>query len=92
MSAEPQRIELTAEQTRLVMDWSARTGMTPQEVLDDVLRQYVRRFGAECEGRVAGKSLYDALAWKGLIGCIKGGPTDLSTNPKYMEGFGKDPE
>jgi hypothetical protein len=25
----------------------------------------------------------------GLIGCIEDGPSDLSTNPKYMEGFGK---
>jgi hypothetical protein len=25
----------------------------------------------------------------GFIGCIKDGPSDLSTNPKYMEGFGE---
>ena len=25
-----------------------------------------------------------------LIGCIKGTPPDLSTNPKYMEGYGED--
>ncbi len=24
-----------------------------------------------------------------LAGCIKGGPKDLSTNPKYMDGFGE---
>ena len=23
------------------------------------------------------------------VGCIKGGPPDLSTNKKYMEGYGK---
>jgi hypothetical protein len=32
-------------------------------------------------------SLYDLT--KEFCGCIKGGPADLSTNPKYMEGFGK---
>ena len=26
---------------------------------------------------------------KGFCGCIEGGPSDLSTNPKYMEGFGE---
>ncbi len=26
---------------------------------------------------------------KKYIGCIKDGPTDLSTNPKYMEGYGR---
>ena len=25
---------------------------------------------------------------KDLAGCVEGGPTDLSTNPKHMEGFG----
>lgn len=25
-----------------------------------------------------------------LVGIIEDGPTDLSTNPKYMEDFGKD--
>jgi hypothetical protein len=24
-----------------------------------------------------------------LVGCVKGGPKDLSTNPKYMDGFGE---
>jgi hypothetical protein len=24
-----------------------------------------------------------------LAGCLKGGPTDLATNPKHMEGFGR---
>jgi hypothetical protein len=34
------------------------------------------------------ESAYDAFKRAGLIGCIKDGPSDLSTNPKYMEGFG----
>ena len=24
-----------------------------------------------------------------LVGCFEGGPKDLSSNPKYMDGFGK---
>jgi predicted DNA-binding antitoxin AbrB/MazE fold protein len=36
------------------------------------------------------KTLFDMLNEVGLIGSIKDGPPDLSTNPKYMEGFGKD--
>jgi len=35
------------------------------------------------------KSFYDALNEDGLIGCVKNAPSDLSTNPQYMEGFGK---
>lgn len=32
-------------------------------------------------------SFYDLT--KEFCGCIKDGPPDLSTNPKYMEGFGE---
>jgi predicted DNA-binding antitoxin AbrB/MazE fold protein len=35
------------------------------------------------------QTLYEMLDEAGLIGCIEDGPSDLSTNPKYMEGFGK---
>jgi hypothetical protein len=39
----------------------------------------------------AEESAFDRLERAGLIGCLKGmpgTPTDLSTNPKHMEGFG----
>jgi predicted DNA-binding antitoxin AbrB/MazE fold protein len=37
----------------------------------------------------AGPTLFELLDKAGLIGCVKDGPPDLSTNPKYMEDFGK---
>jgi hypothetical protein len=36
------------------------------------------------------KSLYDLMMEAGAIGCISSGKGDLSTNPKYMEGYGQD--
>ncbi len=36
------------------------------------------------------KSLYDALQERGVIGSITDAPSDLGTNPKYLEGFGRD--
>jgi hypothetical protein len=36
-----------------------------------------------------GRSLYDALRERGMIGSITNGPGDLSTNPLHMEGFGE---
>jgi hypothetical protein len=36
-----------------------------------------------------GGSLFDALNARGLIGFMKDGPGDLSTNPKHLEGFGQ---
>ncbi len=35
-----------------------------------------------------GETLYNRI--KHLAGCIEDGPEDLSTNKKYMEGFGED--
>lgn len=31
---------------------------------------------------------FDVLSKAGLIGSLKGGPTNLATNPAHMEGFG----
>jgi hypothetical protein len=44
-------------------------------------------------GQDAEETAYDLASRAGLIGCIPGAPhspTDLSTNPKHMEGFGRD--
>lgn len=35
-------------------------------------------------------TLYDAMNERGLIGFMEDAPPNLSTNPKYMEGFGRD--
>jgi predicted DNA-binding protein len=34
-------------------------------------------------------SAYDQAREAGLIGCVRGGPSDLSTNRKHFEGFGE---
>ncbi len=34
-------------------------------------------------------SAYDLAKAAGLIGCVRGAPSDLSTNRKHFEGFGK---
>ena len=39
-------------------------------------------------GRI--ETLYDVMEASGLVGFMTDGPTDLSTNPKHMEGFGRD--
>jgi len=34
-------------------------------------------------------SAYDLAKEADLIGCVRGGPSDLSTNRKHFEGFGE---
>jgi predicted DNA-binding antitoxin AbrB/MazE fold protein len=40
------------------------------------------------ESSATSESFFEAASRSGFIGCIKGRPPDLSTNKKYMEGFG----
>ena len=51
-----------------------------------VLRDALEAF--EASGFVVHGSLLEKAG--DLVGRFKGGPPDLATNPKYMEGFGED--
>jgi len=68
--------------------------------------EQMRRLARELESKIAStgkpaaaaaadaeESAFDVASRAGLIGCIQGAPrspTDLSTNPKHMEGFGRE--
>ena len=55
---------------------------TKSEVVREALEQFLN-------GQRKSKNFVSALELAGdLVGCCEG-PGDLSTNPKYMEGFGK---
>ncbi len=45
---------------------------------------------SEAQENGAANSVYESMANRGLIGKLTTAPADLSTNPAYMEGFGKD--
>lgn len=52
----------------------------------DLVRRALRAYGVTPEAEKP-KSGYDVI--KHLIGSCKGGPSDLATNPKHMERFGR---
>ena len=78
------------------------TALTPGQVrrLARELESRVAATGRRRPGRAkatagpeAEETAFDVASRAGLIGCIKGAlrsPTDLSTNPKHMEGFGRE--
>lgn len=51
-----------------------------------LVRQALHAYGV-APGEKPAPNAYELV--KDLIGKNKGGPGDLSTNPKYMEGFGQ---
>ncbi|MBL9187224.1 MAG: hypothetical protein JNK23_07090 [Opitutaceae bacterium] len=52
----------------------------------DLVRRALRAYGVTPEPAKA-RTGYDVI--KHLIGSCKGGSTDLATNPKHMEGYGR---
>lgn len=52
----------------------------------DLVRRALRAYGVTPEP-VAAKTGYDVV--KHLVGCYRGGPKDLSTNPKHLDGLGQ---
>lgn len=89
MATDPHQIQLSDDQLRLLAELSVRTGKPQKDVLSDALRQYHPTAANGGADSGSDETVYDVLKREGLIGCIKGGPPDLSTNPKYMEGFGE---
>lgn len=39
---------------------------------------------------IANATLFDVFEAAGMIGCVKDAPSDLSSHPRHMEGFGGD--
>lgn len=75
---------------RRIEAFARQHGSTPADVVREAFEEYViKRNGPQKEVAVE-ESAYEAFKRAGLIGCVKGGPSDLSTNQKYMEGFGRD--
>lgn len=91
MSSLPQHLDLTPEQALLLSELTLKTHKSPEQVVEDALRQYSDK-GCQskaCQNDETGLSLFERLERDGLVGSVDNCPSDLSTNPDYMEGFGE---
>ncbi len=79
-----QRITIRVSES-LVKRLKKQAGMSgrPESVL---VREALEKYLSE---EPPSQSAYSLARNAGLIGCVRGGPTDLSTNRKHFEGFGK---
>lgn len=82
----PSAIELSASQKERLAEIAERTGKDCSTVVDELLASASLNPVPSPTGTDA-KNLLEALEAVGAVGCFDG-PPDLSTNPKYMEGFG----
>lgn len=67
---------------------SQRTGKNPSELLDQLLAQCSAPTAA-ANGAGNAPTLYEVFVADGSIGMVHGGPSDMSTNPKYLKGLGQ---
>jgi len=74
-------IRITLELERHIHQHARVAGKRPSAVVREVLEQHF------AEQDLA-PSCYDLARKAGVIGCAVDAPPDLSTNPKYFEGFG----
>lgn len=65
---------------RLQLEASAK-GISPSDVVREAIEQYL-------QAREGEETMLDRLNRLGIVGYAKDLPTDYSTNPKYMKGFG----
>lgn len=67
---------------RRLKERSRSTGTRESQVVREALEEYL----SKSDGR---ESAYDQAKKAGLIGCIRGGRKDVSTNKSLFKGFGK---
>ena len=58
-----------------------KRGVSPSDIVRQVLQAHINQ-------RVPAETCLDIARRIGIVGIYKNAPHDLSTNPKYMEGFG----
>lgn len=58
-------------------------GVSPSDIVRQALEEHMRQ-------RTQSTNCRDLAERLGILGAAKSLPTDLSTNPRHMEGFGRD--
>lgn len=84
-----QGVSLDADLERRIEAFARAANCTPGDVLRKAFEEYEASHNGARQG-APDESAYEAFQRAGVIGCIKGGPSDLSTHPKYLEGLGRD--
>jgi|SRR6185437_3378870 hypothetical protein len=82
MSDKRLSVRITPKLHKLLRKRAKASGKSESEIIRSTLE---KELGVEKPQR----TLYDVLNDIGFIGSASGSPPDLSTNKKYMEGFGE---
>jgi hypothetical protein len=81
MQTETLSLRISKAESRALRERARREGVSQGSLVRRALRAYGITPGAE------GKSGYDVI--QHLIGRNRGGPADLSTNPRHLDDYGR---
>jgi len=82
MSSDRITVRVPQALTARLRNRSRANGTTESELVREALESYLGHSGVE-------RSAYDLAEEAGIIGSARNEPKDLSTNPRYLKGFGK---
>jgi metal-responsive CopG/Arc/MetJ family transcriptional regulator len=82
MASQRITVRVPASLGTRIRESSRVKGQTPSDLVRVALENYL---GEESSTG----SAYELAEAAGLIGCVARAPKDLSTNPRHLEGFGK---
>lgn len=83
----PDDIHLSEEQKRELREYARSTGRSESDVIAAALGEYL---SLRARPAVSGENCYEVAKRIGLLGVADDLPPDLSTNPAYFEGFGRE--
>jgi ABC-type nitrate/sulfonate/bicarbonate transport system ATPase subunit len=89
MATDFSHIELNDRQRHLLASAADHLGLPWTEVFENVIAPLAESPAKSGEENGKAETPFEILARHGLIGCITGTPPDLSTNKKYLAGYGK---
>jgi hypothetical protein len=89
MATDFRQIDLDDHQRHLLAAAADRMGVPWPEVFEIAIAPLAKEHSAKTSTNGGALTPYEILSQRGLIGRIEGTPTDLSTNKKHMEGYGK---
>lgn len=87
MSIDPTEIQLSPDQQLAIAKVAEEMQRPWESILDEGLQPVVAALNSTAADKQ--ESALDVAERLGLVGCFEG-LSDLSTNPKHMEGFGED--
>ena len=82
MSSQRITIRISESLVKRLKKQAGTRGRSESALVREALESYLAETSSS-------SSAYDLAREAGLIGCVRNGPSDLSTNRKYLEGFGK---